>query len=228
VWASQNLSRQELDQAAQGGGDDRALRQAPLVLRTELLFPYTDGARFARTLYDRGGFAAIDQAYRNPPSSTEQILHPEKYTQGHEPIPVVITPTDQILGAGWADIASNTLGELDMRVLIEQFTDRQTANRAAAGWGGDRYRLIERQDGQLGFILQTAWDTTVDADEFATALAQGLKKRFGVNEGDTTAARIRIRAAEQQSLVVKRGVDVLLVMGPDEAMLTQTASGLGF
>ena len=125
-------------------------------------------------------------------------------------------------------ISSNTLGELDVRVLIEQFTDRQTGNRAAAGWGGDKYRLIERQDGKLGFILQTTWDTAGDADEFATALAQGLKKRFRVNEGDASGARVLIHDPEQSSLIVKRGQDVLLVMGPDEAMISQTAGSLGF
>jgi hypothetical protein len=228
LWASQNLSRQELEQASQGGSDDRKLRQAPLVLRTELLFPYTDGVRFVRALYDSGGFAAVDQAYLRPPSSTEQILHPEKYRAGDEPVAVEIAPTSQLLGDTWSDVSSNTLGELDIRILIEQFTDRQTANRAATGWGGDRYRLMERQDGQLGFILKTAWDTTGDADEFATGLAQGLKKRFGVSEGDTNAARVLIPDASQPSLIVKRGQEVLLVMGPDQAMLSQTATGLGF
>jgi hypothetical protein len=155
-------------------------------------------------------------------------LHPEKYRDGHQPVVVEIAPTEQILGVGWADVSSNTLGELDVRILIEQFTDRQTGNRAAAGWGGDRYRLVERHDGQLGFILKTAWDTAGDADEFSTALAQGLKKRFGVTDGDVNAARVLIRHAQQPSLIVKRGQDVLLVMGPDEAMLSQTASALGF
>ena len=87
---------------------------------------------------------------------------------------------------------------------------------------------MERQDGQLGFILKTAWDTTGDADEFATGLAQGLKKRFGVTEGDTNAARVLIPDASQPSLIVKRGQEVLLVMGPDPLMLSQTAAGLGF
>jgi hypothetical protein len=228
LWANQNLNRQELEQASQGGGDDRALRQAPLVLRTELLFPYTEGVRFVRMLYDAGGFAAVDQAYRKPPSSTEQILHPEKYRDGHEPVPVEILPTNQLLGENWADVSSNTLGELDLRILIEQFTDRQTATRAATGWGGDRYRLVERQDGQLGFILKTAWDTTGDADEFASGLVQGLKKRFNVSEGDINAGRVLIPTAGQVSLVVKRDQEVLLVMGPEESMLLQTASGLEF
>jgi hypothetical protein len=170
----------------------------------------------------------VDQAFREPPRSTEQILHPEKFNQRNEPIPVEIAATDQILGLGWTDVTSNTLGELDLRILIEQFTDRNTGNRAAAGWGGDRYRLVERGDGQLGLILQTAWDTQNDADEFATALSQGLRKRFGVSNTDTSGSRVLIRNSEQPSLIVKRGSDVLLVMGPDEAMLTQAASALGF
>jgi len=228
LWANQNLTRSEMEEASRGGGEDQNLRQAPLVLRNELLFPYTDGARFVRVLYDQGGFAAVDQAFREPPRSTEQILHPEKFNQRNEPIPVEIAATDQILGPDWTDVISNTLGELDLRILIEQFTDRNTGNRAAAGWGGDRYRLVERSDGQLGLILQTAWDTENDANEFSTALTQALRKRFGVSNTDTSGSRVLIRNSEQPSLIVKRGGDVLLVMGPDEAMLTQAANALGF
>jgi hypothetical protein len=229
LWAEQHLTRSERDEAARSGGDDTALRQAPLVLRQELLFPYTDGLRFVRRLYDQGGYAAVDQAFRDPPGSTEQILHPEKYLQRQEPNVIELASTDQILGPEWTDVSSNTMGELDLRVLIEQFTDRQTANRAAAGWGGDRYRLVERSDGQLAFILQTSWDTATDADEFAAALGQGLRKRFGADRADSsTGDRVLIPSAGQASMIVKRGSDVLLVMGPDEATLTRATNALGF
>ena len=88
---------------------------------------------------------------------------------------------------------------------------------------------MERHDGQLGFILQTTWDTATDADEFGAALGQGLRKRFGANQEDSSGTdHVLIRSAGPISMIVKRGSDVLLVMGPDEASLTQAANALGF
>ncbi|MEM7233281.1 MAG: hypothetical protein AAF517_13980, partial [Planctomycetota bacterium] len=58
----------------------KTFRTAPLILQESLLFPYTQGMRFCAHLATRGGWPAINKAFRNPPLSTEQILHPEKYT----------------------------------------------------------------------------------------------------------------------------------------------------
>ena len=44
-----------------------------------MIFPYLRGMVFCAKLTNDGGWKAIDEAYRNPPLSTEQILHPEKY-----------------------------------------------------------------------------------------------------------------------------------------------------
>ncbi len=52
---------------------------APAVIRESMLFPYQEGLRFVRTLYQQGGWAAVNRAYRDPPTSTEQLLHPERY-----------------------------------------------------------------------------------------------------------------------------------------------------
>ena len=48
-------------------------------MRKLLIFPYLDGARFVAAGYHRGGWAAVDAIYRNPPQSTRQIIHPELY-----------------------------------------------------------------------------------------------------------------------------------------------------
>ena len=60
-----------------GGG--KALRNAPPIISESMIFPYLKGMVFCAKLTNKGGWAAIDDVYRNPPLSTEQILHPEKY-----------------------------------------------------------------------------------------------------------------------------------------------------
>jgi hypothetical protein len=62
-----------------GAADRRFLNAFPPILIKSLSFPYTSGVDFVLDLYRDGGFAAIDAAWRDPPRSTEHILHPERY-----------------------------------------------------------------------------------------------------------------------------------------------------
>ena len=57
--------------------DVRQLASAPRYLRETLLFPYLHGQEFCTELYDRGGWDALAEAFRHPPASSSQILHPE-------------------------------------------------------------------------------------------------------------------------------------------------------
>jgi hypothetical protein len=43
--------------------------------------PYSDGVVFVRDRYRDGGWDAVNAVYENPPASTEQTIHPERYPQ---------------------------------------------------------------------------------------------------------------------------------------------------
>ncbi|MBY0262664.1 MAG: hypothetical protein K2Q20_09995 [Phycisphaerales bacterium] len=82
AWMTTNLSPAELAQVAAEAGDPEmlaVLARTPAILLETSLFPYQAGATFIATLLARGGYAAVDAAYGNPPASTEQVIHPEKY-----------------------------------------------------------------------------------------------------------------------------------------------------
>ena len=176
AWMTDNLTPRELGElvaVALGPGSLDALRRAPRYLRETALFPYEDGFAFTNRLLAEGGYAAVDAAYDDPPESTEQILHPDRYLQRETPdqvrIPTGIAPT---LGAGWVDDGQDTLGELVLRIwLREGEVTPDEAREAAAGWGGDRLVLLRGPNDALAVGLVTAWDTPADALEFATAAA---------------------------------------------------------
>ena len=65
-------------QASTDEGEDQ-LSRAPLVVRDLLMFPYAAGMRFVATLRARHPWKRVDQVFKEPPASTEQILHPELY-----------------------------------------------------------------------------------------------------------------------------------------------------
>ncbi len=60
-----------------GGGP--ALASAPAIVRAPLLSRYFDGMLFCATLHARGGFPIVDAAHRDPPTTSEQVLHPGAY-----------------------------------------------------------------------------------------------------------------------------------------------------
>ena len=71
---------------------------APAYMKEDFLFPYTLGYDFVQGLIEQGDWAAVDAAYRNPPVTTEMILHPEKYPDDK---PVTVEMPDLAAVFGW-------------------------------------------------------------------------------------------------------------------------------
>jgi hypothetical protein len=51
--------------------------------------PYAEGPEFVQELREEGGWAAVDAVYDNPPASTEQIIHHDRYPDD-EPTEVTV------------------------------------------------------------------------------------------------------------------------------------------
>jgi hypothetical protein len=81
--------------------------ESPFLMR-ELLFPYLDGLYFTQRIWGRGGWDAVEAAWAEPPRSTEQVMHPERYPDD-EPVrrPVDIAGR---LGKGWVAGPETTMG----------------------------------------------------------------------------------------------------------------------
>ena len=152
---------------------------APLVLKESLLFPYEGGLRFIARLRRTRPWSDVDKLFRDPPVSTEQILHPEKYDAREKPIAIKLP----VLAAlkGWTRIYLGDQGELGVRILLRQHGIRkERAERAAAGWGGDQVQVFAppSDDGKgsddLVAIAPMVWDAEMDAVEAFRALSEAL------------------------------------------------------
>ncbi len=152
----------------------REMSEAPAWFRDTLLFSYLQGAAFCMEVKHRGGQKLLDYAFTtDPPRSTEQILHPEKW-YGRRDDPVVLQLPDLAKELpGYRKAAEGEMGELGIRILLRGGTKNRdqadAADAAAAGWGGDRFAVYEREGGRL-IVWLTEWDTTADAAEFRGAL----------------------------------------------------------
>lgn len=174
-WEIQHLTQAELGEILAASGDDASLKillAMPPILRESLLFPYTLGLGFVQGMQSAGGWDAVNAAFAQPPDSTEQIIHPDKYFAHEKPIPVSLPKTlASGLGSGWKVGLEDSFGEFQMQVWLKQNTTvpAATAVDAAAGWGGDRVAVVDGPNGSWGVVLRTAWDSDRDAAEFESA-----------------------------------------------------------
>lgn len=150
--------------------DTTLLDSAPPVIAKGLEFPYIKGLEFVQSLYDEGGFAAVDQAWHELPQSSEHILHPERYLAGDERQNVTLNSLEDLLGDGWELVDEDILGEFYLREYLSQQLNENQVDTAATGWGGDLYNVYWNESEQaVVMVLKLVWDTPADADEFVAA-----------------------------------------------------------
>jgi hypothetical protein len=158
-----------------------------LALVPTLLFPERSGVEFARALFLKAGWAGVDLAYANPPLSSEQVLHPERYPKDTPRPPEYPDPAPS-LGEGWTTEDSGTLGEWHTRLVLQAHLTPDVARQAAEGWDGDRYTLLVNPNLEAqALVLHTRWDSVRDAHEFSTAFRTYGENRFGPVKRDGTA-----------------------------------------
>jgi tetratricopeptide (TPR) repeat protein len=165
------------------GMESEALDASPEFIRRLDLFPYEEGLKFVQALYQGGGWPAIDEAYAQPPQSTEQILHPDRYRSGDTPEAVKLPDLAAALGGTWKLAEADVFGELGLRLALAQYLGPAAAKAAADGWGGDGYALLQQgEGGPLALVMQSTWDDADEADQFWTLLQTYMEHRPGYTE----------------------------------------------
>lgn len=172
-WAVAELTPEDLAELLTQAGDPaarEALESAPPIVRETAMLPYVQGLEFVQRAWLEGGWTAVGRLWRQPPSTTEQVLHPEKY-EAREGALAVRLPDGvaEGLGDSWRLAFKDTHGELVTRVWAETAVPWDRALGAAAGWGGDRVGLYRGPDDAWAVVWVTRWDGETDADEFAAA-----------------------------------------------------------
>jgi len=188
--------------------------KAPRYLYRTLVDPYYKGAAMVMAVKKHGGWKAIDALFRNPPTSTEQVLHPEKLMgERDEPTPLGLPDLASAFGAGWSKCQSNCLGELGFQTVFrDQLGDAQS--RACAGWDGDKIQSYE-VDGakKAATVWVSTWDSVKDAREFASAYKKLLFKKYGQSALKVKEGVLAFAKDGEEHLMTLRGQDVLVIEG---------------
>lgn len=159
--------------------EGKELQKIPPFILENMMFPYTQGAEFVQAMQKKHGWARIGQAFDDPPMSTEQVLHPDKYLGATRDEPVELALPGgfaRTLGKGTKELYENTLGEFNLQLLLRAHgASKGDAARAAAGWDGDRFAGLETADGRVVLIWLSTWDSEAEATEWEAAYKKALK-----------------------------------------------------
>ena len=200
------------------------LLSAPDVVQKANRFQRREGVTFISVLFGEAGWDGVNAAYENPPLSTEQVLHPEKYLSGEEPHVTTMPNIAADLGNGWEQVSANTMGEFLLRTYLEEHLDNSQAEEAAAGWGGYRYSLLSGPGGVLLLLMQIRWDNVDDSKQFFDAykLFLGLKTQGQEAQSGALGKTGWTSISPDETVFLgQQGPAIFLIIGPDQGTVNK-------
>jgi hypothetical protein len=191
----------------------RQLADVPHYVARSLDFPYLAGLRFACARYLEGGWEAVDAAYGNLPSTSAEILDPQRY-----PTLAVDVPDPGDPGGDWQQRRSTTLGAADLLWLFEAPGDDTSRaldrprERALAWTGGELTMWTEGDAVAVGIALAQAPDGPL-----CDALVTWYERAFpDATDAPTRRDERMVRERDDQTAVITCvDDDIRLGIGPD-------------
>src|SRR6266849_4596402 len=190
-------------------------------LRDALIFPYLGGRRFIADNLKPTGWEGLSAIFTKPPVSTQQIMHPALYTSGRVPAPVSLPSMEKVLGADWAKLEENVMGEFGWKEVLKHFLDEPRAKALSASWDGDRYAVYEqRQTKRLLLITRERLATQEQTQRFFGQYSEALEKKHETRSNlfrksdffsfDTPGGGVFLRCFEKECVTLEGGDRALL------------------
>lgn len=189
----------------------------PLYLRESLMFPYVSGMKFQHAVLGALDQKAFGEVFRRPPSTTQQVLHPEKYLSPIKTRPPKVPRL--VRERAYRKVAEGTVGEFDYAVLLRQYVSEDAARRLAPAWRAGTYRLLEHKKDKRTVLLQASvWDSPAAAEEFFRLYLTILEGKWDTMELiEEAESRLAGRGDDGYFLLRLSGSHVYSVEGMSDA-----------
>ncbi len=159
-------------------GDTPSMKKAPPFIKDALVFPYFAGMKFTAASLKPNGWPALGKVFKNPPVSTQQIMHPALYKSGHVPEKVTLPDVQSRLGKEWKKLDDNLMGEFGWKEVLKQYLGEDRAAPLAAAWDGDRYLVYEHQPSKrLLLVARVHLASAEQANRFFGQYSELLEKK---------------------------------------------------
>jgi hypothetical protein len=188
-----------VDRPERAGGGGIADRN--LGVYVTIYAPYSEGPAFVHDIYQRGGWNAVNQLYSQPPETTEQLVHPERYPDDG---PVTVLVPDRS-GENWQRYGgAERVGESSLYAMFwfQRGLNRSTLSEesdpysrynytaeATDGWAGDRFVTYQNGDAG-GYVWKLRWESRADAVEFESAYRAVLVNRLNATAVEPNVYRV--------------------------------------
>jgi hypothetical protein len=147
AFASRHLSVADAFRAlgpALAASDD--FDKLPHYVQASTVFPYEEGLAFVCRLFDRGGWRAVDRAYRSLPQTSAQIMFPGRYAANERAADPPDAPSP---GRGWKLVEEQAFGAANLLWLFQApggdpAREPPDALERAAAWAGGELSLWRR------------------------------------------------------------------------------------
>ena len=191
-------ARVETGDKTEPSGKYPVFDEAPLYIRENLIFPYSAGEQFQDALYDKRQKDALTEVFRDPPVSSQQVLHPDKYFAHSAPV-LPDLPKDP---KGVRRFAEGVMGELDHSILLRQYATAGDAQEIAPKLSGSQYRLLEDRRGKknakrVRLVYVSGWSDPATAVRFFHLYRKVLEGKW---------KNLRV-ATERESVLTGEGDD---------------------
>ena len=157
----------------------------PRLVREGLVLQYPAGYELVTRIVDAGGAAALDAALLDPPLTSEEILHPERYLDPSRRGPLLFLELESGRIAPSADctaVGANTFGEFGLRIWArERGMEDTEAAAAAEGWDADRAVVFDCLTGRA-FAWLIEFETVAKARDFAETARRLARPSTGVDD----------------------------------------------
>ena len=203
--------------------DSSVLDSIPSWMQADLTFPYDQGLVFVDAIVSTGGLAAVDEAYQEPPATTEQILDVAKYNRNEQPRDLPPLTVDL---EGWTLHDEATLGEWGLRLVISDSVLPGEATQAAAGWGNDTYRVFSRGD-DVAMALSYIGDSERDAEELANALIVHIRDSMDSGPAEESAGGLLYRQGNVYSFIDRIDDGIYWIVSTDKSAGEEMRQQLG-
>ncbi|MGE5215641.1 MAG: hypothetical protein ACM3SP_01415 [Chloroflexota bacterium] len=205
---------------------DKLAAALPGYMRRQLTLPYRAGSQFIYWAYKARGWPGVNALYVNPPVSTAEILHPEKYFLQHA-APLRYFPAALLRRYKEIPNLEQSLGEDAVAASLASAHPEKSADATASGWRGDR--LFAFRDGaNLTTAWFSSWSTENQAREFLQAYRAVLEHRhairFNFSPAPKNAPWIASGGDQRGWLLQNRGTVVLLISAAPAGRLIDLAN----
>jgi hypothetical protein len=190
----------------------------PYLLIDNASFPYQWGVAFVCSVFKKKGWAGVNRMYSHPPTTTAEILFPERYLKGEHPQKPARLGR---VGSPYRLVTEGSFGAAHLKAMFDAPGDEEnsalskTLARASA-WGGGRFKMwVSREDDDDVVVGVSLREHRGSRGLLCDSMNRWYAAAFGNSEDELVADQtIEYADFHQDAVVTCTRSGVKLGMGP--------------